>query len=79
MSSFNLLKDLSLLQTEGGAVRNKLNILWTEGKLSEQILAVHSIVLDTSAGFSSVRELKSDLKTSSYAMKAYVSGNSLGN
>jgi len=34
-----------------------------------------SIVLHTSAGFSSVRDLKNDLKTSSSAMKACVSGN----
>ena len=37
-----------------------------------------SIVLGTSAGFSSVRETKNDLKTSSSEMKACVSGNSLG-
>ena len=85
MSSFNLLKDLSLLQTQGGVVRSKLNILWTEGnkcclwKMSKQILAAHSIVLDTSAGFSFVLELKNYLKTSSSAMKACVSGDSLGN
>ena len=70
LKQFNLLKDLTLLQTKGVAVRNKLNILWTEGnkcylwKLLEQILAAHSIVLDTSAGFSSVRALKNYLKTS---------------
>jgi len=49
------------VQTEVGAVPNKSNIIWTEGKLSEQILAERSIVLDTSAGFSSVRELNNDL------------------
>ena len=84
MSSFNLLKDLSFLQTEGGAVRKKLKTLWTERnkcclwKLSDQILAAHSFVLDTSAGFSSARELKNYLKTSSPAMEGCVSENSFG-